>query len=783
MEYREVLPRSLYMNDVNKQGKYYSFPSRNFLTLEDRILREVDRSADSDGNYYLNLFNLNDRITEESILDFYQSIPADSVAWNKSNYFSADVKFVTYDRFEKAVKLGEPVIDGYKVCIRTSFFNVNKEQYMRRRDEYYNSRRAAKDQRQGVPQTGPRGKRGYYDHQGPNQTYGRDRFDEGYHGDENFLEAKDRNQDNTLPNRHKSGDGSYEMYYSGVGGDGYHNRYPTEGGYQRNYNAEKEYYGPQGGKAKSEYSNRGDYYNYHGYDRQPYDRDSKYGRHEKSGKGYGEEGYGYDYSHQSSHYQHHLSEYDYGYGRDEYPNHHSHHQGGNGKHRNDHYDYSGKQEDHYDYHQSNRDPYDNQYDGYNYSSNAFSKNKQAPNHRDLESGENQPPAYENRRRHNLHQEGKHYRDSNHPPYEKESRSGKQAPNEPTIPVSKKRSDKPKDDVEKYYYGQHEEEVHAPRKHKAKSKEGDHDREAYDYYSYSDKQIITASMQKPTNDDRHQPPRRKEYDSTGGSSSVMVYDYMKDSNIPSRTNGHHPPPHRTGVFLAESGVQRDPESLLGEYDYMGSKKESAKLADPVSSHDSRQQAEQESKPFKNESYHHAQRDKQSGMLYTEKAAVPSKAGGYQHPQLHQNKIDPSHVPMQATERFVSKAIPAVKPSPAVAKQQSASPNKSQTQQQNQYSYYGATANEIARKYSEKAGTASEDGSVPSKTNPSFANDQPKKTSEQEGDWGRRKFFNKAKGSEVVLTKASPARDSQQQASGAYQHGNAESAREHGHMMDQ
>ncbi len=733
------------MNDVNKQGKYYSFPSKYSLIVEDRILREVEKS-DLNGLYYLNLFNLNDRITEEAILNFYKSVPADSVAWNKSNYFSAHVKFTTYDRFEKAVKLGEPIIDGYKVCIRTSYY-VNKEQIIKRRDEFYNNKRAGKDFRQPTHQSGYR-KRDYYDQHDPHQGYGQDNREEDYDDNQYYPEAKTVHHKVTTPGER----GGNEDYYDGAAEDSYR-MHPSSNNYNRGYHSEKDYYGHHAPKDKSGYSSREDYYNYHEYDRHFYDRDSKHDRYDKSSKGYPSEDYGYDYHHRMQNYQNYQSDYNYGHAQDEYV---GHQQSGYNKHRYDNYDYSGKHEDSYDYYQSGQDHYGYQQDKYNYSSNAFSKTKQSTKNRDYESNEQYQQQNHHRRTGN-NPESKHYRDNNHQHFDKDSKSVKQTVKDTTGYNPKKKLEKPpKEDNNAYYYG-HQEDDQTIRKNKAKSKEENHEHDAYDYFTQNDQPKAPNASQKPT-DDKNQPQRRKEYDSTGGS-SAMVYDYMKDSN--------HPYPNRTGqqvsiggpgVFLAESGVQRDPASFLGEYDYMGSKKEHPKHEDTVKVIDSKLNAEQEVKHFKAEPYYNTQREKQLGTIYTEKPAAPLKVGGAQ-PQLASNKAE-LYQNLQPNERFAQKPTPAMKPSPVVVNSQPAHSSKPQNQPQQQYSYYGATANEIALKYSEKAGSIDESGTGVSKTISIPTPEQSKKASEPESDWGRRKFFNKVKGAEASLTKATHVRDGQQ-----------------------
>ena len=70
------------------------------------------QGLDPEGLYYLNLFNLDNKVSEESLLDFYKSIPAEAVYWNRQNYFSADLEFKGYERFKKAVLLGGPVINS-----------------------------------------------------------------------------------------------------------------------------------------------------------------------------------------------------------------------------------------------------------------------------------------------------------------------------------------------------------------------------------------------------------------------------------------------------------------------------------------------------------------------------------------------------------------------------------------------------------------------------------------------------------------------------------------------
>ena len=41
------------------------------------------QGLDPEGLYYLNLFNLDNKVSEESLLDFYKSIPAEAVYWNR----------------------------------------------------------------------------------------------------------------------------------------------------------------------------------------------------------------------------------------------------------------------------------------------------------------------------------------------------------------------------------------------------------------------------------------------------------------------------------------------------------------------------------------------------------------------------------------------------------------------------------------------------------------------------------------------------------------------------
>ena len=77
------------------------------------------------------------------ILNFYKSIPAEAVLWNKANYFSADVSFQNYDKFKQAVLLGDPILNSYKVCIRSSFLKANTQKYQnnsyQNRDYEYNN--------------------------------------------------------------------------------------------------------------------------------------------------------------------------------------------------------------------------------------------------------------------------------------------------------------------------------------------------------------------------------------------------------------------------------------------------------------------------------------------------------------------------------------------------------------------------------------------------------------------------------------------------------------------
>ena len=197
-------------------------------------------NEDPEGTFYLNLFNLNNKITEDMILDFYSDVPAESVLWNKSNYFSADVKFQTYECFKKAVLLGEPVFGDHKACIRTSFQKIDKQQYLNRREEYFNRKKgglqqksSAADSRQWRNYNGyqkdPRRSDSGYQQQGFRSYYRRPNESQQhyYEGEEDYASSSYQHQSSAVRDHNSNN--------FGVGRTGhYQQSYPTHSDEGRN---------------------------------------------------------------------------------------------------------------------------------------------------------------------------------------------------------------------------------------------------------------------------------------------------------------------------------------------------------------------------------------------------------------------------------------------------------------------------------------------------------------------------------------------------------------------
>lgn len=97
-------------------------------------------------------------------------------------------------------------------------------------------------------------------------------------------------------------------------------------------------------------------------------------------------------------------------------------------------------------------------------------------------------------------------------------------------------------------------------------EGEYDYNTGTYnYAHQPQQPQQSKQLNVAGEEKKAAPRRKEYDSTGGS-IVVAREYPRDSSEVNHYQAGSKP--KATVFLAESGDQRDPSRFIGEYNYTG-----------------------------------------------------------------------------------------------------------------------------------------------------------------------------------------------------------------------
>lgn len=297
------------------------------INEEDRILRDsIPEGPES--AFYLNLFNMNQNISSQAIMDFYSSVPADTVIWNKSHYFSADVRFVGFENFKKAVLMGDPMICGFHVCIRTSFYNVDRDRI----------RRGPGDaQARKFQQPNPR-----YREQRPPREH--DMHETGYHS-----EVHSRHHE-WQPDYEHAGTHPHSHYQAEWQKEEYHREYPQKESQHRERYYDQEYreYRSKDNTQKSPIDEGASHKGYSQWPKeamQPYPRKHN-PRDNASHRPHWEEQGGYDYN----------QPYHQGYSSNKYPKH-----SGSGQ-----YDYHGQSSYQYNRESPSSYNYDYEADDHNY---------------------------------------------------------------------------------------------------------------------------------------------------------------------------------------------------------------------------------------------------------------------------------------------------------------------------------------------------------------------------------------------------------------------------------
>ena len=70
--------------------------------------------------FWLNIFNLDDDVSEGEIMEFYSKVPALEVESHRGSRLTMDVLFGSIEDVEKAIDLGVKEINGVPFMIRSS---------------------------------------------------------------------------------------------------------------------------------------------------------------------------------------------------------------------------------------------------------------------------------------------------------------------------------------------------------------------------------------------------------------------------------------------------------------------------------------------------------------------------------------------------------------------------------------------------------------------------------------------------------------------------------------
>lgn len=706
------------------------------------------------------------------IYQFYESVPASAVIWSKVRFTNVDVKFSGIKNFEKAIRLGDPLLDGYRCQIRSSYLNLSKEkrqkeiqklreQGLKRRDreeDYppYREKFHEKEARRTTPdqETKPRERpheRAYNrEYERPEKVYERN-YEKDYekHYEREYQRDYERDhRKNYEGDYEKRYDRDYKRTYDSKYEPAYAGDYDESYGraYERPY--EREDYGKESyqvSKYRSEYD--GEYSkdkNYH-YERPPnksekyshgqeYEEDYAYHkkqpekRHQDYPPTYSEKtrtdraekpAYYQDHYHDKSHpeasrvYTKHRESASYanassnyysyqaerpGYGKkegepenqdpyhyrkNEYSAHHKERAA-----REHHPDKRYSKEEYEESRRYRKDDYN--YDYYNPKHEYQGHGSSSFNYKE------QPYSYTSSRREGKEEgaEKRHYReekqsDSHHYPQHKGETGYKPSryadgygQTQPYGKTEPKYAKEVKEQPASYTSGQ----AKSSRKKEANEYQG------YKKYDYN-QDLGHYDYNQPQHNPKPEEQRiaqstglkKKAYDSTGGSGYVV-------RELVAQEPADKPRYQPQGPIMAESGFQKG-------------------LVTPSSDSQARVAASGSLEPFG-----HKNRSSQvEGTPYSS-SKLPENYWGLAAKAALTDQRKPEYVPK---------------------------PPKTREQPQEKYSYYGATANDIAQRYSEGKTEREEAAPVPNPASKNLGGDLRKISEEDnEADWGPRRFFNTA-----------------------------------------
>jgi hypothetical protein len=606
------------------------------------------------------------------------------VIWARGKWASADVKFAGYKNFERAVRLGQPVLDGHQASIRTSFLNLQRERQPRDRNDEGYKRETYKEK--GETKTKVDAKGDYYTsgYEGGGYTgydeakahgydkgykYGMQEIEAGiYYGqDYNYgkkdYEKKDYNYQQGHSEKPKADKSDYHYHGQYYGGS----KYWENDQYAEKYSNAESYPKTQAGQ----YS--------HNTDKASY---SKYDGH--AGKKSHQQDYQYHAAGEQSGYYNDNAEKQYSHKRgnpkEDYDNKRGY---GKDSHKHDYQEYGG-----YGYKGHGKDDYGYQDYNYDYSSarkdeKDFAKDKKT--HRDEVYGEKQY-AHQGYKAEGADRKQSKYGDG----YDRQSYY--------------------KDDQRYQRDPRQQPDGYSSAHSKAnRKKEAGVDHQDYKKYDYRQDLGHYDYNNPPTNqkaeDSKGQPnpvQKKKGFDCTGGSSFMVREVTGPEAAEKPRQADHFTP---SGPIMAESGYQKG-------------------LVTPASDSNIRFPA--------------------SGS--TEQYALKNR--GSQEPTAYGGRIQENY---WGTSKFPNKVplLDQIRPEPMVKPAKVVEPKKAVEK----YSYYGATANDIAKQF-----TQSKTESVDSAPHASKIKSRPegadlRKISEEdnEAEWGPRKFYNTAKNGSSALKK--------------------------------
>ena len=683
------------------------------INIAEKILSDVAHQNE-EGSFFLNLFNLPEKITEKMIYQFYKEIPASSVIWGKGRWTTADVKFSGYKNFERAVRLGPPVFEDGNGCARTSFLNLPKETRMREsarlKEEAMQRRRDWEQKMYNQKYPEKESKHSYHDPQ-PQQT---DHKNYGYYEGKGQHKEYENQPEEDYSKDYKK---QYEKGHKYVGKS-------EKTGYEKEYEDEYKYY-------KQGYEEKGYSYQQNKTDKH---------KHEKTDYQYTNQDYGKDKYWEKDYYQDQYEKTAEAH-KDPSSKYYSYHteetsyakyteQAGK-RHHHDDYDYKADQEEESYYKQTSKkdqtshkrhhqkDEYEDkrtyakESQGYSYEYPEYGDyrgyqkpyNKSDYNYTDYQysypasrNGEKKPyNEKKGQREEKYHQQGRYKVDPDGKKYS-EAYGGS---------MQNKEKEDPK-------FSKENKETYQPKNSKKLNPEQEfHDYQKYDYGQslgrYDYKNPPSSSRMDENKPQPQTAPKKKGFDSTGGSSFILreVTGYEVVDKPKAQPLGNP-----TGPIMAESGFQKG-------------------VVTPASDNPARFPAsgsfEHFTKQIKSsplEPSPHGQAGKGDHLGYAGKASQRIDLLEQIKPEM-----PPKHSKLVSSET----KPPAEK-----------------------YSYYGATANDIAKQFTQnKTEKLEATPKVVSNNTPKIQGGDLRKISEEgnDDDWGPRKFYNTARKQSSNLNKDS------------------------------